>query len=113
MLPALKGIPRADYGIITKIWFRDGGIPEKERPDADVVVNRFLKELGTDYIDLLLLHCVTSAKWPTELSRQMEILDKFKQKGIIRAHGVSCHSVEALEAAAAEPWVDSVHARIN
>src|SRR4030095_13503320 len=60
MLPALKGIPRADYGIITKIWFRDGGIPEKERPDADVVVNRFLKELGTDYIDLLLLHCVTS-----------------------------------------------------
>jgi aryl-alcohol dehydrogenase-like predicted oxidoreductase len=113
VVPALKGIPRSDYAIISKIWFKPGGIPEKERPDADVVVNRFLKELGTDYIDLLLLHCVTSADWPTELSKQMEILAKYKQKGVIRAHGVSCHSVEALEAAAKESWVDSVHARIN
>jgi aryl-alcohol dehydrogenase-like predicted oxidoreductase len=38
---------------------------------------------------------------------------KLKQKGVVRAHGVSCHSLAALEAAAAEPWVDSVHARIN
>src|SRR5215475_14804831 len=41
LLPALKGIPRNDYSIITKIWFRPGGIPETERPDADVVVERF------------------------------------------------------------------------
>ncbi len=113
LMPALKGIPRAEFGIITKIWFRPGGIPEKERPDADVVIPRFLKELGTDYIDLVLLHCVESPKWPEELARQMEILAKYKEKGIIRAHGVSCHTVEALEAAATEPWVDSVHARIN
>jgi aryl-alcohol dehydrogenase-like predicted oxidoreductase len=113
LLPALKGIPRDDYAIISKIWFRPGGIPEPERPDADVVVERFLKELGTDRIDLLLLHCVESPKWPTELSKQMEILAKYKQKGVIRAHGVSCHTVEALEAAADEAWVDSVHARIN
>jgi aryl-alcohol dehydrogenase-like predicted oxidoreductase len=113
VIPALKGIPRDDYAIITKIWWAPGGIPEKERPDADVVVVRFLKELGTDYIDLVLLHCVTSAKWPQELARQMEVLAKFKEKGTIRAHGVSCHSVQALEAAVEEPWVDSVHARIN
>jgi aryl-alcohol dehydrogenase-like predicted oxidoreductase len=113
LLPALKGIPRDDYAIISKIWFRPGGIPEPERPDADVVIERFLKELGTDYIDLLLLHCVESPKWPGELSKQMEILAKYKQKGVIRAHGVSCHTVEALEAAAEETWVDSVHARIN
>ena len=113
LIPALKQIPRADYGIMTKIWFRPGGIPESERPDADVVIPRFMKEIGTDYLDLVLLHCVTSGKWPEELSRQMEILADYKKKGIIRAHGVSCHSVEALEAAAAEPWVDSVHARIN
>jgi aryl-alcohol dehydrogenase-like predicted oxidoreductase len=113
LLPALKGIPRDDYAIISKIWFRPGGIPEPERPDADVVIERFLKELGTDHIDLLLLHCVESSNWPTDLSKQMEILAKYKKKGAIRAHGVSCHTVEALEAAAAEPWVDSVHARIN
>lgn len=110
---ALQKIPRQDFSIITKIWFRPGGIPEKERPDADIVVERFLKELKTDYIDLLLLHCVVSPKWPEELQKQMEIIAKLKQKGVVRAHGVSCHSIEALEAAAAEPWVDSVHARIN
>lgn len=113
LIPALSGVPRDEYSIVSKIWFRKGGIPEPERPDADVVVARFLKELNTDYIDLVLLHCVTSATWPEELRKQMDILDNLKQKGVIRAHGVSCHSLEALEAAASEPWVDSVHTRIN
>jgi len=111
--PALKGIPRDNYFIISKIWWDSGGIPEKERPDADVVIPRFLKELGTDYIDLVLLHCVRSPKWNEELHKQMDILADFKKKGVIRAHGVSCHSLEALETAAREPWVDSVHTRIN
>ena len=110
---ALSKMPRKDYVISTKIWWRGGGIPEKERPDADVVVERFLKELNTDYIDLVMLHCVASAKWPEELSKQMDILSKLKKKGGIRAHGVSCHSLPALEACVKEPWVDSVHARIN
>jgi len=114
MAAALEGIPRDRYQLITKIWWRpDDGLPEKERPDADVCVQRFLRELQTDYLDLVLLHCVTSGKWPEELSRQMELLAKLKQRGTIRAHGVSCHSLEALEAAAREPWVDSVNARIN
>jgi aryl-alcohol dehydrogenase-like predicted oxidoreductase len=113
LVPALQGLQRDRYGIVSKIWFRPGGIPDKERPDADVVVQRFLKEIGTDYLDLVLLHCVESGTWPSELRRQMDIMAKMKEKGIIRAHGVSCHSIEALEAAANEPWVDSVHTRIN
>jgi len=110
---ALKKMPRKDYVINTKIWWRRGGIPEPERPDADVVVERFLKELKTDYIDVVLLHCVSSENWPQELRKQMDILDELKHKGIIRAHGVSCHSLKALQAAADEPWVDSVNVRIN
>jgi aryl-alcohol dehydrogenase-like predicted oxidoreductase len=113
LLPALQGVPRDRFQIVSKIWFQGGGIPEQERPDADVVVARFLKELKTDYIDLLLLHCVTSPKWPEDLRKQMDIMAKLKEKGVIRAHGVSCHSLVALEAAAKEPWVDSVHTRIN
>lgn len=106
---AMKDVPREKYDIITKIrWHgRDG------EPDADVYVERFLKELSTDHIDLLLIHCVTSPDWPKEMRKQMEILSKYKEKGVIRALGVSCHSIPALEAAAAEPWVDSVHTRIN
>ncbi len=111
--PALKGIPRDQYQLITKIWWNHGGIPEAERPDADVVVARFLKELQTDHVDLLLLHCVTAPDWPEQLRPQMDILSKLKKEGKIRALGVSCHSLAALEAAAKEPWVESVHTRIN
>jgi len=110
---ALSKMPRKDYVISTKIWWRGGGIPERQRPAPDVVVERFLNELNTDYIDLILLHCVDSAKWPDELSKQMNILTKLKKKGLVRAHGVSCHSLQAMQACIKEPWVDSVHVRIN
>jgi len=113
LIPALKKIPRKNFAIVSKIWFRRGGIPEAQRPNADIVVARFLKELKTDHLDLVLLHCVTSEKWPKELEKQMNILAALKKKGLIRAHGVSCHSLPALKAAADCPWVDSVHARFN
>jgi len=110
---ALTGRPRDSYSLISKIWWMDGSLPEVDRPDADVVVARFLQELKTDHIDLLLLHCVIASDWPTQLRRQMDILSKLKAQGQIKALGVSCHSLGALEAAAAEPWVESVHTRIN
>jgi aryl-alcohol dehydrogenase-like predicted oxidoreductase len=43
----------------------------------------------------------------------MDVLEEAKQKKIIRAHGCSCHSIEALRAAAKSPWVDVDLARIN
>lgn len=109
----LASKPRENYTLISKIWWRPKGLPEPERLDADVLVARFLKELKTDYIDVVQLHCVTSSDWPEQLRRQMDILERLKDKGVIRAHGVSCHAIPALEAAAAEPWVDVVHTRIN
>jgi aryl-alcohol dehydrogenase-like predicted oxidoreductase len=113
VVPALKGIPREKFVIVSKMWFRPGGIPEPERPDANEVVDRFLKEIKTDYIDLFLLHCVTDADWNEKLKKQMDILAEYRSKGTVRALGVSCHSLEALKTAVKEPWVDSVHARIN
>jgi len=110
---ALKTFPRTDYTLFTKLWFMRGGIPEAERPDAETVVTRFLRELQTDYIDGVQLHCVTSGNWNTELSDYMTSLDKLKQKGIIRSHGLSCHSLVAIETAVREPWVDTIHVRIN
>jgi aryl-alcohol dehydrogenase-like predicted oxidoreductase len=110
---AMASVPRGDYEVVTKIWWGRGGLPEPERPDADVVVTRFLKELKTSYLDLVLLHCVTAEAWNRDLARQMELLADLKQKGVIRAHGVSCHSLPALRTAASEPWVDSIHARLN
>jgi aryl-alcohol dehydrogenase-like predicted oxidoreductase len=97
---ALKNFSRETYTIGTKIWVGKGGIPEAERPDADIVIERFRKELDTDYIDLVQIHCMTTADWTDQYKRQMDILENLKAKKIIRAHGVSVHSLEAMEAAA-------------
>lgn len=110
---ALKSFPRESYTIGTKIWVGQGGIPEAERPDADIVVDRFRKELNTDYIDLVQIHCMTNLDWTDRQKRQMDILETLKAKKVIRAHGVSVHSLEAMEAAAVSPWVDVIHVRIN
>ncbi len=113
VIPALQGISREKYALVSKLWFRRGGIPDRERPAAEVVVQRFLKELKTDYIDILQLHCVTSENWQNELETYMNDLAKLKKKGMIRAHGMSFHSLKALAIVPKEPWVDIVHTRIN
>lgn len=109
----LKEKPRDSYWLSSKLWFRPKGLPETERPDADVCTKRFLKELQADYLDLLQIHCMTTATWPREMRKQMDIMADLKRKGLIRAHGVSVHSIEALKAAAEEPWVDVIHVRLN
>jgi aryl-alcohol dehydrogenase-like predicted oxidoreductase len=113
MSEALKTIPRDEITLTSKIWEREGGIPEDERPDADVVVERFRKELNTDYIDLVQMHCMVDEDWTDTYKRQMDILSDQKARGNIKAHGVSVHTLEAMEAALASDWVDVIHVRIN
>jgi aryl-alcohol dehydrogenase-like predicted oxidoreductase len=43
----------------------------------------------------------------------MEVLERAREKGIVRAHGVSCHTLGALKTAARTPWVQVDLARIN
>jgi 1-deoxyxylulose-5-phosphate synthase len=103
---ALKHIPRDKVTVLTKTWARD---PTTARADLD----RFRRELGTDYLDICLMHCVTEADWTERFKGVMDVFSEAKQKGIIRAHGCSCHSIEALRAAAKSPWVEIDLARIN
>lgn len=103
---ALKHIPRDKVTVLTKTWSRD---PKYARADID----RFRKELGTDYIDVLLMHCLTEGDWTSRYRGVMDVFEEAKQKGVIRAHGCSCHTIEALRAAAASPWVDIDLARVN
>src|SRR5690606_39788184 len=81
--------------------------------DAEAVRNRFMQELGNDYIDILLLHNKQSSTWMTECAGAMEYLEDAKSRGLIRAHGVSCHTLGALQLAAQTPWVEVDLARIN
>ena len=103
---ALKQIPRDKVTVLTKSGNRD---PAGLRADLD----RFRKELGTDYLDIVLIHCVTEGDWTTRYRGCMDVLSEAKHKGIIRAHGCSCHSIEALRAAAASPWVEVDLVRLN
>ncbi len=103
---ALKHVPRDKVTVLTKSWARD---PAAMRADLD----RFRKELGTDHIDVFLMHCLTEGDWTERYKGVMDVLSEAKQKGIIRAHGCSCHSIEALRAAANSPWVEVDLARIN
>src|SRR6201998_251448 len=103
---ALKHVPRDKVTVLTKTWARD---PATARADLD----RFRRELGTDYLDVCLMHCVTEADWTDRYKGVMDVLSEAKQKGIIRAHGCSCHSIEALRAAAKSPWVQVHLVRIN
>ena len=110
---ALAGNRREDYTLTSKIWFRKGGIPEPERPDANIVVDRFRKELKTDYLDLVQIHCMVNEDWTKTMKPQMHILEDLKAKGVIRAHGVSVHSLDAMKDAVNCSWVDVIHVRIN
>src|SRR6266550_5901328 len=103
---ALKHIPRDKVTVLTKTWARDAA---GTRADLD----RFRKELGTDYIDVCLMHCLTEGDWTEKFKGTMDVLSEAKEKGIIRAHGCSCHSIEALRAAAKSPWVEVDLVRIN
>lgn len=103
---ALKKVKREEVVILTKT---NSNTYESVKKDLD----RFRIELGTDYLDIILLHAVTDPQWNQKMKGAMEALAEAKEEGIIRAHGVSCHSIGALETAADEPWVEVDLARFN
>ncbi len=103
---ALKHVQRDKVTVLTKTWARD---PATARADLD----RFRRELGTDYLDVCLMHCLTESDWTERYKGVMDVFSEAKEKGTIRAHGCSCHSIEALRAASKSPWVEVDLARIN
>jgi aryl-alcohol dehydrogenase-like predicted oxidoreductase len=103
---ALKHVPRDKVTVLTKTWARDA---VSARTDLD----RFRRELGTDQIDICLMHCLTEGDWIERFKGVMDVLSEAKQKGIIRAHGCSCHSIEALRTATKSSWVEVHLVRIN
>lgn len=103
---ALKRIPREKVVVLSKSRSRNA---QGMRADLD----RFRRELNTDYIDFLLMHGMMEGDWTTRFRDAMDVLSEAREKGIIRAHGCSCHTIEALRAAAESPWVQVDLARLN
>jgi aryl-alcohol dehydrogenase-like predicted oxidoreductase len=103
---ALKHVPRDKVTVLTKTWARDA-------KSAQADLDRFRRELGVEHIDVCLMHCLTEGDWTERYRGVMDVLSEAKEKGVIRAHGCSCHSIEALREAAKSPWVDVDLVRIN
>jgi len=103
---ALQGIPRDEIVIATKTASHSGRAVRRD-------VERYLRELRVDVLDIVLLHCVMSGNWTRSKQDQVRSLARAKEEGLVRAVGVSCHSLGALRAAAESDWVDVVLVRIN
>jgi aryl-alcohol dehydrogenase-like predicted oxidoreductase len=109
---AVKGVPRERYSLLTKIWpFQEDWITPSG--GAREEVDRFRRELGSDSLDVCLIHCMQNDRWPEQFARVRDELSKLKDEGAVRAVGVSCHDHGALKRAAELPWVDVILARIN
>lgn len=107
MKEALKrSVPRDKVMLLSKTQSRTA---EAVRADVD----RFLKELDTDYLDIVLLHCLMEPDWTDRYKGAMDALSEAKAQGKVKAIGCSNHDFGALKTAAASPWVDVILARIN
>lgn len=71
------------------------------------------RELDTDIIDIFLLHEQESRWTLNGHSEAMEYYLKEKDRGIIKAVGVSTHNVEVVEVAGEMPEIDVIHPIIN
>jgi 1-deoxyxylulose-5-phosphate synthase len=102
----LSRVPREKVTVLTKTH---ASTEQEMKADLD----RYRQELGTDYIDIVLLHALTDTDWPAKNKGAMEYLAQAREQGKVGTHGVSCHSIGALKTAAKTDWVQVDQARIN
>lgn len=106
---AIRELPREKLWIQTKMpWNKPEFINQTLQ-----TLDRYRKELGTDYIDSLLIHCTTKPTWKADLRPMMDAFDEAQAKGWIRMKGVSCHGLPALQCATDVNWVEVQLARVN
>ena len=103
---ALEKVNRANVTIMTKTQATDYDGCKKD-------INRFLKEIGTDYLDIVLMHCKIDGDWNVKERGVMDALSEAKERGQIRTVGISAHSYPALATALSEPWVEVMLIRYN
>ncbi|MCH5374902.1 MAG: aldo/keto reductase, partial [Planctomycetes bacterium] len=85
----------------------------KDAKKAAADIERFRRELGVETIDSLLIHCMQKDAWPTDMRPVIDVMMDAKEKGRVRAIGVSCHTHRALSDAVECEWMDVHLVRIN
>jgi len=103
---AIKGLPREKLFIQSKV-------PAPQPDDVLAAIDRHRKMYNTDYIDSLLIHCMTKDGWTDDWKRVMDGFNEAKEKKWIRAKGVSCHTLAALRNAVDSDWTEVHLVRVN
>jgi aryl-alcohol dehydrogenase-like predicted oxidoreductase len=103
---ALKQVSRQGVVISTKLIAARAAEAERGVVDA-------LREINIDYIDMCLLHAVRTREELKRCEGALEKLVRLREKGLIRAVGISCHGTSALEAAWDCREVEAIWCRIN
>lgn len=104
---ALKVIPRDKFTISTKSYAYDGESAKSTFEEA-------LKEIGTDYIDIFMLHEQESTHTIRGHYAALEYLHGMKRAGHLRAVGLSTHRIEGVRAASTyKDVIDLIHPIIN
>ena len=103
---ALKKVPREKVTIVTKT-------SAVTAANLKLDLERFQQEMGTDYIDIVLLHSRVRADWDTFDKPLMDVLSEAKEKKLVRSVGCSIHSLDALKTAARSQWLEVCMARLN
>jgi len=104
---ALKGLPRESYTLMTKY-----GTPPKGDP-APAKIDLFRKQLQTEYIDILLLHCLRPPTWESDYAELKDHFSEAKGRKTILSHGASIHGLPALETIPGNKWLDIAMIRMN
>src|SRR5215813_9906528 len=103
---ALKGLPRDSYKLMTKYSTPASG-------DPTLKIDQFRKQLKTEYIDILLLHCLRPPSWKSDYSSLQDGFSEAKSKKVILAHGASVHGLPALRTFPGNQWLDIAMIRMN
>jgi len=103
---ALKGLPRDSYKLMTKYSTPPSGVPSEK-------IDGFRKALNTDYIDILLLHCLRPATWATDYKPLQDGMSEAKSKKAILSHGASIHGLTALRTIPGNEFLDIAMIRMN
>lgn len=103
---ALKSIRRQDYCIASKSYAYT-----KEMAKASLELA--LKQIGTDYIDIFLLHEQESIHTVRGHFEAIEYFIKAKEKGLIRSFGISTHNVKGAIAAQKVKEIEIIHPIVN
>ena len=105
MAGAIKGLPREKLFIQSKIPAKPGNVLD--------AIDHHRKVFDTDYVDSMLIHCMFKDDWTEQWKSVMDGFNQAREKGWIRAKGVSCHSLPALRLAAETPWTEVHLVRVN